>query len=228
MSPICKCIVAGCCWKSETPALYAVFNSECFSPFSIHAKDSILILRDNRPSVCGKPFLSLVNLPWPGGGKEGPPAQGHRGPCRPGSHLWALPHHRSFGSGLIQILFAFNTDRESSCRKKEFHYHGSSLRLLSGFSKCCVGWELVSGGGGWKFLGFYATRSHVHTASPSKHTCSYSILHFSLPGFELSWFDFSFLLGSEQDWVQCFEATAWCYLWCDHIYSSCSLGILVF
>lgn len=42
------CIVAGCCWKSETPALYAVFNSEWFSPFSIHAKDSILILRDKQ------------------------------------------------------------------------------------------------------------------------------------------------------------------------------------
>lgn len=35
--------------------------------------------------------------------------------------------------------------------------------------------------------------------SPSKHTCSYSILHFSLPSSEFSWFGFSFLLGSEQD-----------------------------
>jgi len=100
---------------------------------------------------------------------------------------------------VIQILLAFNIDKESSCHKKELCYHGSSLRLLSGFSKSCVEWELASEEVAGSFLFFLLLVPMSAAGSPSKHTCSYSILHFSLPGSELSWFGFSFLLGSEQD-----------------------------
>lgn len=60
----------------------------------------------------------------------------------------------------------FNIDKESSCHKKELCYHGSSLHLLSGFSKSCVEWELASEEVAGSFLVFFAARSHVCSRFP--------------------------------------------------------------